>query len=187
MTIVLKGRGLMTDKGLVIVFTGDGKGKTSAALGVALRAVGHRMYVSVIQFIKSSAATGEAKAAERLSPELELVSLGKGFVNCCGSTTPLEEHRKAAREALSIARQRMHSGAWDVLILDELNTAVDLGLVSITEVLDLIREKPLKLHLVITGRNAHSDLIAAADMVTEMRSLRHPFDNGQHARRGIDF
>ena len=96
----------MSDNGLIIVFTGDGKGKTTAALGVALRAVGHRMYVSVVQFLKSSLATGEARAAERLAPELEFVSLGRGFVNCCGSTTPLAEHRKAAGEALTLARQR---------------------------------------------------------------------------------
>jgi cob(I)alamin adenosyltransferase len=177
----------MREKGLVIVFTGDGKGKTSAALGVALRAVGHRMYVSLIQFIKSPGATGEARVAERLAPELEFISLGKGFVNCGNDTTPLDEHRKAAGEALALARQRLRSGAWDVLILDEINTAVALDLLPVSDVLELIREKPAKLHLVLTGRNAHADLVAAADMATEMRSVKHPFDNGQTARRGIDF
>jgi cob(I)alamin adenosyltransferase len=178
---------LMPDNGLIIVFTGEGKGKTTAALGVALRAVGHRMYVSVVQFLKSSLATGEAKAAERLAPELEFVSLGRGFVNCCGSTTPLAEHRKAAGEALRLARQRMLSGAWDVLVLDELNTAVALGLVDITDVLDMIRNKPPKLHLIVTGRNARPELVAIADMVTEMRSIKHPYDSGLPARKGIDF
>ena len=177
----------MSGNGLIIVFTGDGKGKTTAALGVALRAVGHRMYVSVVQFLKSSLATGEAKAAERLAPELEFVSLGKGFVNCCGSTTPLAEHRKAAREALTLARQRMLSGAWDVLILDELNTAVALGLVDIADVMDMIRSKPPKLHLIVTGRNVHPKLVGIADMVTEMRSIKHPYDSGLPARKGIDF
>jgi len=178
---------LMQNDGLVIVFTGDGKGKTSAALGVALRAVGHRMYVSVVQFLKGSMATGEARVAERLTPELEFVSLGRGFVNCCGSTTPLAEHRKAAEEALTHARQRMLSGAWDVLILDEINTAVTLGLVDIAEVLALVREKPAKLNLILTGRNVHPDLVALADMVTEMRSIKHPYDSGLPARKGIDF
>ena len=178
---------LMSDNGLIIVFTGDGKGKTTAALGVALRAVGHRMYVSVVQFLKSSLATGEARAAERLAPELEFVSLGRGFVNCCGSTTPLAEHRKAAGEALTLARQRMLSGAWDVLVLDELNTAVALGLVDIADVLDMIRNKPPKLHLIVTGRNARPELVAVADMVTEMRSIKHPYDSGLPARKGIDF
>lgn len=177
----------MSDNGLIIVFTGDGKGKTTAALGVALRAVGHRMYVSVVQFLKSSLATGEARAAERLAPELEFVSLGRGFVNCCGSTTPLAEHRKAAGEALTLARQRMLSGAWDVLVLDELNTAVALGLVDIADVLDMIRNKPPKLHLIVTGRNARPELVAVADMVTEMRSIKHPYDSGLPARKGIDF
>jgi cob(I)alamin adenosyltransferase len=172
---------------LVIIFTGDGKGKTSAALGIALRAVGHRMYVSVVQFIKSSSITGEARAAERLAPELEFVSLGKGFVSCCGDTTPLAEHKKRAAEALGLARQRMLSGAWDVLILDEINTAVALGLVDVADVLALVRSKPPKLHLILTGRNAHPDLVAVADMVTEMRSIKHPYDNGVPAQKGIDF
>lgn len=158
-------------------------------MGVALRAIGHRMYVSVVQFIKSrrSAATGEARAAERLAPELEFVSLGRGFVSCCGDTTPLDEHRKTASEALHQARQRMFSGAWDVLILDEINTAMALGLVDIADVLALVRSKPPKLHLILTGRDAHPDLIAVADLVTEMRSLKHPYENGVPARKGIDF
>jgi cob(I)alamin adenosyltransferase len=177
----------VSEKGLIIVFTGDGKGKTSAALGVALRAVGHRMYVSVVQFIKSSFATGEARVAERLAPELEFVSRGKGYVNCCGSTTSLAEHRQAAGEALALARQRMFSGAWDVLVLDEINTAVALGLVDIADVLAMVGNKPPRLHLILTGRNVHPDLIAMADMVTEMRSLKHPYDSGLPARKGIDY
>ncbi len=177
----------MHDNGLVIVFTGDGKGKTTAALGVALRAAGHKMYVSLIQFIKSASATGEARAVERLAPEIEFVSMGKGFVNCCGGSAPLEEHRKAAAEALALARQRMFSGAWDVLILDEINTAVSLGLVKAADVLDLVKSKPPKLHLILTGRDARPEFTAAADMVTEMRSLKHPFDSGMPARKGIDF
>jgi cob(I)alamin adenosyltransferase len=174
---------------LVIVFTGDGKGKTSAAMGVALRAVGHRMYVSVVQFIKSrsSSTAGEARAAERLAPELEFVSLGRGFVSCCGDTTPLAEHKKTAAEAMQHARQRMFSGAWDVLILDEINTAAALGLVDIADVLTLVRSKPPKLHLILTGRDAHPDLITVADLVTEMRSVKHPYENGIPARKGIDF
>ncbi|HEY6012018.1 MAG TPA: cob(I)yrinic acid a,c-diamide adenosyltransferase [Nitrospirota bacterium] len=175
------------NKGLVIVFTGDGKGKSSAALGVALRASGHKMYVSVVQFIKGPSAAGEARALERLVPEVEFVSMGKGFVNCCGDTKPFEEHKKAAAEALAAARQRVRSGSWDVVVLDEINNAVDLGLVSLADVLDLIRIKPQKLHLILTGRNAHPDLVAAADMVTEMRDVKHPFAAGIGAQRGIDF
>lgn len=177
----------MDKKGLIIVFTGEGKGKTSAALGIALRASGHKMYVSIVQFIKASAGMGEARAVERLNPEVEFISMGRGFVNCCGSTIPFEDHRKAAAEALEAARLRLHSGGWDILILDEINTAVSLGLLDISDVIDLVRNKPPKPHLVLTGRDAHADLISIADMVTEMRCLKHPYDKGLPARKGIDF
>jgi cob(I)alamin adenosyltransferase len=174
-------------KGLVIVFTGDGKGKSSAALGITLRAYGHNMYVSFVQFIKSPSNTGEARAAERLTPGIEFVSMGKGFVNCCGSTTSLDEHKKAAAEALTAARQRVHAASWDIVVLDEINNAVKLGLIDIRDVLELVRSKPPDLHLILTGRDAHPDLIAAADMVTEMRDLKHPYDTGMPAQKGIDY
>ncbi len=164
----------MRTRGLIIVFTGDGKGKTSAALGIAMRASGHKMYVSIIQFIKNRTPTGETRAVEKLVPDVEIVSLGKGFVNCCGDRTPLEEHRHAAQEALAITRQRMLSGSWDILVLDEVNTAVTLGLLEVGSVLDLLNAKPQKMHLILTGRDAHPDVIAAADMVTEMRNIKHP-------------
>ncbi len=174
-------------KGLVIVFTGDGKGKTSASLGVALRASGHKMYVSLVQFIKSASATGEARAAERLTPELEFVSLGKGFVNCCGDRMSLKEHRDAARDALALARRRMLSGSWDIVILDEINTAVALGLLDIKDILDLVNAKPARVHLILTGRDAHPDVIAEADLVTEMRNVKHPYDRGIPAQKGVDY
>lgn len=177
----------MQENGLIIIFTGDGKGKTSAALGVALRASGHKMYVSLVQFIKETSTMGEARAGERLVPEFEIVSMGKGFVNCCGSTTPLLDHKRSAEAALQAARQRMESGAWDILILDEINTAVNLGLLDAEDVLQLVRSKPPKLHLVLTGRDARPELIAEADMVTEMRCVKHPYDKGLPARKGIDF
>jgi len=177
----------MGEQGLVIVFTGDGKGKTSAALGIALRASGHKMYVSIVQFVKSQKPTGEARAVERLVPEVEIVSLGKGFVNCCGDRTSLEEHRNAAREALALARSRMLSGSWDILVLDEINTAVTLGLLDVKDVLDLIAAKPPQLHLLLTGRDAHPDVIKAADMATEMRNIKHPYTSGVPARKGIDY
>lgn len=174
-------------KGLVIVFTGDGKGKTSAALGIAFRAFGHKMPVCIIQFIKGASMTGEARAAERIGPELEFVSLGRGFVTGQGENIPFSEHRKAAEDALALARQRMFSGSCDLVVLDEINYAVQLGLLDSNVVLDLIKDKPSKLHLILTGRNAHADIIAVADMVTEMRSLKHPFDSGIPAQKGIDY
>ena len=174
-------------KGLVIIFTGDGKGKTSAAMGIALRASGHEMYVSIVQFVKNESSTGEARAVERLAPEVEFVSLGKGFVNCCGDSKPLSEHKKSALEALDLARQRMLSGSWNILVLDEIITAVTLELIESKDVLGLIALKPPKLHLILTGRGASDDLIAAADLVTEMRNIKHPYENGISAQKGIDY
>jgi cob(I)alamin adenosyltransferase len=175
------------NKGLIIVFTGDGKGKTSAALGIALRASGHKMSVSVIQFIKSSDPTGEAMAAERLAPELEFVSLGSGFVNCLGDEKPLSEHKRSAAEAMALARQRILSGSRDIVVLDEINTAVALGLLDVKEVIDLLAQKPSSLHVVLTGRSARPEVIEAADLVTEMRNIKHPYDRGIPAQKGIDY
>jgi cob(I)alamin adenosyltransferase len=139
-----------------------------------------------VQFIKSPLPTGEAQAAGRLAPELEFISLGRGFVTDKGAI-PLSEHRKAAADALSLARQRARSGYWDILILDEINNAVKLGLVDIGDVLDLVRSKQPKLHVILTGRDAHPDLVALADLVSEIRDVKHPFERGVPARKGIDF
>jgi len=174
-------------KGLIIVFTGDGKGKTSAALGIALRAYGHKMTVSVIQFIKGTKPTGEAKASERLAPELEFISLGSGFVNCLGDVTPLSEHKRSAADALLLARQRVASGSRNIVVLDEINTAVALGLIDLKDVLDLIAKKPSIVHLILTGRSACPEVIEAADLVTEMHNIKHPYDDGIPAQRGIDY
>ncbi len=177
----------MRKKGLIVVFTGEGKGKTSAALGIAMRACGHRMFVSMVQFIKSVSNTGEAAAAERLAPEFEFIPMGRGFVTNRETGVPLSEHKRAAEAALLVACQRAQSGSWDVLILDEVNNAIKLGLLDIKDVVDLVRNKPDKLHLILTGRDAHSDIIALADMVTEMRVVKHPYDKGIPAQQGIDF
>jgi len=175
------------NKGLVIVFTGDGKGKSTAALGVALRACGHKMYVSIVQFIKSLSNTGEALAIGRLAPEVEFIPGGLGFVQCFGDTKSLDEHKKVAADALSLARQRVTSGSWDIVILDEINNAVHLGLIDLKDVMELVRSKHPKLHLILTGRNAHPDLLGAADLVTEMRDIKHPFRSGTPAQQGIDY
>ena len=174
-------------QGLVIVFTGDGKGKTSAALGMALRAAGHGMRISMVQFIKNRSDTGEAMAADLLKPAFELVTMGKGFITGMQGAPAFPEHLQAAQHALDLARQRSTSGYWDVLVLDEINNAITLGLVDIGDVLSLIRCRSPKLHIVLTGRDAHRDLIAVADMVTEMRNLKHPYEHGIPAIKGIDF
>lgn len=175
------------DRGLVIVFTGDGKGKTTSALGVALRACGHNMKVVMLQFIKGSWHYGELESVKKLSPNFELIPLGKGFVGIIDDRLPREEHVKAAKEALAIAREKITSGAYRIVILDEINVAVRLNLIDIEDLLDLVKAKPEKLHLIITGRGADPKLIEAADMVTEMREIKHPYQKGIEAQRGIDY
>jgi cob(I)alamin adenosyltransferase len=152
-----------------------------------LRASGHKMSVSIIQFIKGSRPTGEAKASERLTPELEFVSLGSGFVNCLGDVKPLSEHKRSAAEALALARQRILLGTWDIIVLDEINTAVALNLIDVKDVLDLLSIKPSTLHLILTGRSACPEVIEVADLVTEMRNIKHPYDCGIPAQKGIDY
>jgi len=178
---------LMTKDGLVIVYTGKGKGKTTAALGIALRAVGYKHKVCMIQFIKGSWHYGEMTSSKRLEPEFELTAVGKGFVGIMDDKSPIEDHRMIAREALSIARKKINSKKYDIVILDEINYAVNLGLINLDEVIDLIQKKPANLNLVLTGNYATDEVINLADLVTEMREIKHPFKSGTRARKGIDF
>jgi cob(I)alamin adenosyltransferase len=174
-------------RGLVLVITGDGKGKTTSCLGMAVRAVGYGMKVLMVQFIKGSLHYGEIDGAKRLAPEFELLPMGKGFVGIRGDSLPMEEHRAAARGALSLARERMLSGKYDVIILDEVNVAVRLGLIDVGDVLSLIGGKPPIVHLILSGRGAHDDVIRVANLVSEVRSVKHPFDEGIEAEKGIDY
>jgi len=180
----------MSRKGLVIVFTGNGKGKTSAALGVALRACGHNMHASVIHFIKSPDTSGEEKAAQRLQPELEVLVTGKGFVNIPhlpGGDLSVDEHRAAAEAAYRAALQRVNSGFWDIVILDEINNAISLGLIDVHRVTMMIKSKPERTHVILTGRDVHPEIVALADLVTEMRDVKHPYESGVPAQEGIDY
>ncbi len=172
-------------KGLVIVHTGDGKGKTTAALGLALRAVGQGMKVSMVQFIKGSWKYGELKAPEYL-PGFEILPMGRGFVGI-GGAAPHPDDIRLARETFETAREKVLSGIFDMVILDEVNCAVALGLVDVASLLDLIRKKADKVHLVLTGRGAHPAVIEAADLVTEMREIKHPYKTGVKAQKGIEF
>jgi cob(I)alamin adenosyltransferase len=172
-------------KGLVIVNTGNGKGKTTAALGLALRAVGQGLKVSMIQFIKGGWKYGELKAPDFL-PGFEITPMGKGFVGL-GGKTPAPEDVELAVETLAAGRAKVVSGEWDMVILDEINCAVDLGLIEIEKVLDLIREKPENVHLVMTGRGAKPQIIEAADLVTEMKEIKHPYHEGIKAQKGVEF
>jgi len=172
-------------QGLVILLTGDGKGKTTSALGQALRAVGHGMRVAVIQFIKDRRG-GEHAAAERLRPDLEIRLMGRGFVPPADQG-PIEPHREAARQALQTVRQTLRDGRHPMVIADEVLTAVHLGLLSAEEVESLLADRPHEVHLVLTGRGATENLIRRADLVTEMKSVKHPHDSGLSAQPGIEF
>ncbi len=173
--------------GLVIVNTGDGKGKTTAALGTALRACGYGLRVVMIQFIKGPWKSGEHVSAARLAPEFELIRAGRGFYKIMGDRLPEEVHRQAAADGLRLAGEKLDSSACDVLILDEINNAVSDGLLAVEQVLALIERKPPAMHLILTGRNAHPSVIEKAHMVTEMRELKHPYRQGILAQKGIDF
>ena len=174
-------------KGLVLVLTGEGKGKTTSCLGMAVRAVGYGMRVSMIQFIKGSIHYGELDGAKRLAPEFELIPMGKGFVGIRGDTLPFAEHAAAAAKAWETARKKMRSGKYDVIILDEIHVAVHLGLVALPDLLALIRERPDDVHLILSGRHAHEEVIRLAHLVTEMRNVKHPYELGIEAEKGIDY
>jgi len=176
-------------KGLVIVFTGNGKGKTTAAMGLALRASGNKMRVRVIQFIKGSWKTGEVEAVKPLAPLFEIVRAGLGFTidRLRDPRIEPDEHRAAAQAGLEEARQSIVSGDFAIVVLDEILGAIKARLVTTEQVLDLVDAKPPMLHLVLTGRDAPAEIVEAADLVTEMRLIKHPFQMGIVAQRGIEF
>jgi len=168
--------------GLVIVYTGDGKGKTTAALGLALRAVGHGLRVVVVQFVKAWS-VGEHEAAKRLAPELAVHRMGRGFVR----GEPEEEDRAAARDALALVRRCLVEGRHALVIADEVLTAVGLRLVTREDVESLLADRPAGVHLVLTGWGAWDSLLARADLVTDMRCVKHPFSRGVAAQPGVEF
>jgi cob(I)alamin adenosyltransferase len=174
-------------KGLVIVFTGGGKGKTTAALGMALRASGHNMRTLVVQFLKNFKNYGELKFAQKYDANIEIKAIGKGYVGIRGDKKPLSEHQKEAKKALAFAEKEIFSRKYDIVILDEINIALNLNLLSVSEVLKLIKEKPKTLHLVLTGRDAPENIIKVADLVTEMKEIKHPFRKGVLAQIGVEF
>ncbi|MCV0373272.1 MAG: cob(I)yrinic acid a,c-diamide adenosyltransferase [Nitrosarchaeum sp.] len=180
-------REFVQKEGLTIVYTGKGKGKTTAALGIVLRAVGYEKKICMIQFIKGSWHYGEMFSSKRLEPEFEMVVVGKGFVGIIDDKSPKEDHEKIAKEAIKISLEKIQSGKYDIIILDEINYAVNLGLVKEEDVINLIKSKPPKLDLVLTGNYAKDRIIDLADLVTEMREIKHPFQQGIKARKGIDF
>jgi len=175
----------MARKGLILLYTGNGKGKTTAALGQALRAAGHGFRIVVIQFIKSLKNTGEIKAAKKiLADHLEIHPMGTGFT---WDAKDHEELRRAAEKGWELAREKITSGKYSMVILDELTYALNFNLLDQDEVLDCLARKPEKLHIVITGRDAGTRLIELADLVTEMKEIKHPYRSGVTAVKGIEY
>ncbi len=174
-------------KGLIVVITGHGKGKTTTALGLAFRACGHNLRTCIIQFMKGDLYAGEWDGVRKMNCPIELIATGKGFCGIQGNPYPYQEHRANAQEAIQIAKNKMASGQVDLLILDEINNALHLKLVDLEQVLELLRSKPPLLHLVLTGRDAHPEVIALADTVSEIREIKHAYRQGIEPQPGIDY
>ncbi len=173
------------EKGLVIIYTGLGKGKTTAALGLVLRASGYNKKCLIVQFGKAWF-TGELKGIKKL-PNVKIIQGGKGFLDILGSKVTKKEHILAASQASSILYKEVMSGKWDIVVADEIVGAVHAKVLPLTKALQLIKDKPAKIDLVLTGRFALKELIEKADLVTEMKEVKHPYQKGILAKKGIDF
>lgn len=174
----------MEGPGLIQVYTGNGKGKTTASLGLALRAAGHGYKTIIIQFMKGKIDYGELKAQKLLEPYLKIVQAGGPHFIKRGS--PSEQDIKMAHEGLEEAKRAFTEGLYNIVILDELNVAIDFGLITLTRALELIKQKPPNVELIITGRYAKQEIIDIADLVTEMREIKHYYQKGVQARDGIE-
>ena len=173
-------------RGLLLINTGPGKGKTTAALGTALRAVGNGMKVLMIQFLKGSWHYGELDAVQAFGSNFVLKQMGRGFVKVGGAETDPEDIR-LVQAAWDEARAAIDSGEWDMVILDEINYAISYNMLDPAIVADALRSRPEMVHVILTGRNAHPLLIELADTVTEMREVRHAYQKGILAQRGIEY
>lgn len=176
-----------SNDGIVIVYTGNGKGKTTASLGVALRAIGHGLRVCMVQFIKGEWHYGELNSIKKLEPDFELIVAGKGFIGIIDDDHAFEEHVRAARTALDIVEQKISLDTFDIIILDEINYAVHLGVLQLADVMKILQNRPKHLSLILTGNHACEEIIMLADLVTEMKEIKHPYKKGIKAKRGIDF
>jgi cob(I)alamin adenosyltransferase len=174
-------------KGLIVVLTGNGKGKSTSALGIALRALGHGMKVCIIQFMKGDLYSGEWDAVKRLGNDIELHVTGKGFCGILGNPYPWAEHRANAQDAIDLVNEKMAGGNFDLMILDEINNSLKLELVDLKQVLDILRKKPPLMHLVLTGRDAHPQVIELADTASEIHEIKHAYRKGIEPQPGIDY
>jgi len=170
---------------MLIVFSGEGQGKTSAALGILLRAWGRGRRVALVQFVKTETGTGETKALRYLG--IECLVTGEGFVGMGGDRKSLEVHQEAAKRGLKEAEKLLLSGEYELLVFDEIFIAMSEKLLEKSEVLDLLKKRPKGVDLVLTGRGAVKEIVLMADTVTEMKKIKHEFDKGKVAREGINF
>lgn len=173
-------------RGLIIVNTGPGKGKTTAAMGTALRAVGNGMKVLMLQFLKGSWHYGELDAVQAFGDKFVMKQMGRGFVKVGGAETDPEDIRMV-EEAWTEAEQAIMSGEWDLVVLDEINYAISYGMLDAVKVAEALKRKPEMVHVILTGRSAHPTIIEAADTVTEMREVKHAYQKGIMAQRGIEY
>jgi cob(I)alamin adenosyltransferase len=170
--------------GLIIVLTGNGKGKTTAAMGQALRAVGQGLKVLMLQFIKGTWDYGELKSIKKLDPDFKIKTLGKGFIR---SKLNDNEAIENINQSWKQAEKEIFSDIYDMVILDEINYVIDFGLLPVDKMLTLLEKKPKRLHIILTGRNAHDKVIERADLVTEMVEIKHHYSKGIKAQKGIEF
>ena len=173
-------------RGLVLINTGPGKGKTTAAMGTALRAVGNGMRVLMLQFLKGSWHYGELDAVKAFGENFVLKQMGRGFVKVGGAETDPEDIRMV-EAAWDEAREAILSGEWDMVVLDEINYAIGYGMLDPVKVVETLEARPEMVHVILTGRNAHQSLVAIADTVTEMREVKHAYQKGILAQRGIEY
>ena len=173
-------------RGLIIVNTGSGKGKTTAAIGTALRAVGNGMKILMLQFLKGSWHYGELDAVQAFGDKFVMKQMGRGFVKV-GAEKPDPEDVRMVEDAWSEAEAAIASGTWDLVILDEINYAISYGMLDPAKVVESLKKKPEMVHVILTGRNAHSTIVDIADTVTEMRQVKHAYEKGVMAQRGIEY
>jgi cob(I)alamin adenosyltransferase len=173
-------------QGLIIVNTGPGKGKTTAAMGTALRAVGNGMKVLMLQFLKGSWHYGELDAVKAFGDNFVMKQMGRGFVKVGGAETDPEDIRMV-EAAWQEATEAIMSGKWDLVVLDEINYAITYGMLDPAKVVETLKHKPAGVHVILTGRNAHPTIIELADTVTEMKQVKHAYEKGVMAQRGIEY
>ena len=173
--------------GLVVVITGNGKGKTTSSMGMVLRASGHGLKTCIIQFMKGDLYSGEWDGVKLLGDLVELHSTGMGFCGIQGNPYTREEHRECAQRAIELVKEKMTSGNYDLIILDEINNALKLKLIDLEQVHDIVKSKPELMHLVLTGRDAHPDVIELADTVSEVCEIKHAYRKNIEPQPGIDY